>query len=109
MNSAEPPKGGTPNKRLEAVPVDRLGKPFKVCWRTTLATLARPEVENLLMLILSRKIEQSIIINGDIVVKVLGVDRDTVKLGIDAPEEVVVNREEIQLATQGRPKRRTAA
>jgi len=53
------------------------------------------------MLILSRKIEQSIIINGNIVVKVLGVDRDVIKLGIDAPKEVVVNREEIQLAIEG--------
>jgi carbon storage regulator len=62
--------------------------------------------KNLFMLILSRKIEQSIIINGDIVVKILRVDRDSVKLGIDAPQDVVVNREEIQLTTQGRPKRR---
>ena len=53
------------------------------------------------MLILSRKVEQSIIINGDIVVRVLSVDRDIVKLGIDAPKEVVVNREEIQRVIQG--------
>ena len=63
-------------------------------------------VEKFIMLILSRKIEQSIIINGDITVKILRVDRDSVKLGIDAPQDVVVNREEIQLATQGRPKGR---
>jgi carbon storage regulator len=50
------------------------------------------------MLILSRKVNQSIIINGDIVVKVLSVDRNAVRLGIAAPNEVVVNREEIQLA-----------
>ena len=50
------------------------------------------------MLILSRKVNQSIIINGDIVVKVLSVDRNAVRLGIAAPNEVVVNREEIQVA-----------
>jgi carbon storage regulator len=52
------------------------------------------------MLILSRKIDQSIVINGDIVVKVLRLDGDTVKLGIEAPKEVAVNREEIHLALQ---------
>jgi carbon storage regulator len=57
------------------------------------------------MLILSRKVEQSIIINGDIVVKVLRLDRDKVKLGIDAPEKVIVNREEIQLAHDGTQRR----
>ena len=53
------------------------------------------------MLILSRKPEQSIIINCNIVVRVLSVDRDVIKLGIDAPKEVTVNREEIELAIQG--------
>jgi carbon storage regulator len=47
------------------------------------------------MLILTRKVDQAIIIQGDIKVMVLGVERDRVKLGIAAPEDVVVLREEL--------------
>ncbi len=47
------------------------------------------------MLILTRKIDQSIIIQGNITVVVLGVERDRVKLGIAAPAEISVLREEL--------------
>jgi carbon storage regulator len=47
------------------------------------------------MLILTRKIDQSIIIQGNIQIMVLGVERDRVKLGIAAPAEVTVLREEL--------------
>ena len=47
------------------------------------------------MLILTRKIDQSIIIQGNITVMILGVERDRVKLGIAAPEDVTVLREEL--------------
>jgi carbon storage regulator len=47
------------------------------------------------MLILTRKIDQSIIIQGNITVMVLGVERDRVKLGIAAPASVTVLREEL--------------
>ena len=50
------------------------------------------------MLILSRKLNESIIINGQIVVKVLRIDKDTVKLGVQAPTEIPVHREEIHEA-----------
>ena len=52
------------------------------------------------MLILSRKLNESIIIDGKIVVKVLRIDKDTVKLGIQAPSELPVHREEIFQAIQ---------
>jgi carbon storage regulator len=52
------------------------------------------------MLILSRKLNESIIIDGNIVVKVLRIDKDTVKLGIQAPSELPVHREEIYQAIQ---------
>lgn len=52
------------------------------------------------MLILSRKVNESIVIDGKIVVKVLRIERDAVKLGIQAPPEVPVHREEIYLAIQ---------
>ena len=47
------------------------------------------------MLILSRILNESIVIDGRIVVKVLRIDKDTVKLGIQAPTELPVHREEI--------------
>jgi carbon storage regulator len=47
------------------------------------------------MLVLTRKIDQGIVISGNIVVRVLGVERDRVKLGIQAPIDVVVLRQEL--------------
>jgi carbon storage regulator len=47
------------------------------------------------MLILSRKIGESIVIDGRIHVKVMRVDGDVVKLGIEAPMEVPVHRQEV--------------
>jgi carbon storage regulator len=47
------------------------------------------------MLILTRKVDQAIVIQGDITVMILGVERDRVKIGIDAPEHVTVLREEL--------------
>ncbi len=47
------------------------------------------------MLILSRKLNESIVIDGRIIVKILRIDKDTVKLGIQAPAELPVHREEI--------------
>ncbi len=48
------------------------------------------------MLILSRKINESIVIDGKIIIKILRIEKDTVKLGIQAPPEVSVHRQEIQ-------------
>lgn len=50
------------------------------------------------MLILTRKIDQSVYINvGDKLIKVivLGVEGDRVKLGFDAGQEVVIMRSEL--------------
>lgn len=47
------------------------------------------------MLALTRKTEEAIIINGNIEVKVLQIGQDKVKLGITAPKEVEIYREEI--------------
>jgi carbon storage regulator len=47
------------------------------------------------MLILTRKIDQSIVIDGKITIMVLGVERDRVKIGIAAPADVAVLREEL--------------
>jgi carbon storage regulator len=53
------------------------------------------------MLILTRKIDQSIVIQGNIQIVVLGVERDRVKLGIAAPADVTVLREELFTEEQG--------
>ena len=47
------------------------------------------------MLVLSRKLNQSIVIGDDIHIVVVSVDRDTVKLGIQAPREIPVHRAEV--------------
>jgi carbon storage regulator len=52
------------------------------------------------MLILSRKLNECIVIDGQIIVKILRIDRDTVKLGIQAPAELPVHRQEIFDAIQ---------
>lgn len=47
------------------------------------------------MLILTRKVDQGIVIAGNIHVRVLGVERDRVKIGISAPLEVTILRQEL--------------
>lgn len=47
------------------------------------------------MLILTRKAGEAIIINSDVKVTVLSVEGKQIRLGIDAPKEVAVHREEI--------------
>ena len=47
------------------------------------------------MLVLSRKLDESIIIGSNITLRVLAIDRNRVRLGIDAPKQVVIRRAEI--------------
>ena len=47
------------------------------------------------MLVLTRKVDQGIVIGGNIYIRVLGVERDRVKIGIAAPKEIVVLRQEL--------------
>jgi carbon storage regulator len=47
------------------------------------------------MLVLSRKLNQSIVIGDEIRLVVVSIDRDTVKLGIEAPRSVPVHRSEV--------------
>ncbi len=47
------------------------------------------------MLVLSRKLNEKVVINGDIVITVVKIDRNQVRLGIEAPGHVPVYREEI--------------
>lgn len=47
------------------------------------------------MLILSRKIGQSLIIGDDVEIKIVSIDGDNVKIGISAPKDVTVVRKEL--------------
>lgn len=53
------------------------------------------------MLVLSRKKNESIIINSDIVITVIEIRGDKVRLGIVAPKDVPVHREEVYEAIHG--------
>lgn len=47
------------------------------------------------MLILSRRINESIIVGDNIEIKIVDVSNRVVKLGIEAPKEVAVHRKEV--------------
>jgi len=63
------------------------------------------------VLVLSRKLNESIVIDGRITVKIVRVDGEVVKLGISAPLDVPIHRqevyEEIQKNNQGALTQRT--
>jgi carbon storage regulator len=58
------------------------------------------------MLVLSRKKNESIIINDNITVTVIEIRGDKVRLGIEAPKDVTVHRREVYDAIQSQAKTR---
>ena len=52
------------------------------------------------MLVLSRKKDEKIIIGDNITIMVIEIRGDKVRLGIDAPREVTVHRQEVYEAIQ---------
>jgi carbon storage regulator len=52
------------------------------------------------MLVLTRKKNESLILNENIEITVLGIDGDQIKLGIKAPKEVQILRKEIVIKTE---------
>ena len=53
------------------------------------------------MLILTRRIQETMVIGDDVLITVLGVKGNQVRLGINAPKDVSVHREEIFLKIKG--------
>ena len=47
------------------------------------------------MLVLTRRTDESLVINNDIVITILAIDGDKVKVGIAAPREITVLRKEL--------------
>ena len=52
------------------------------------------------MLILTRKKDESIMINNDIEIKIISIEDGRVKLGISAPKDIEIHRKEIYLEIQ---------
>ncbi len=52
------------------------------------------------MLILSRKQEESIVIGNDIILKVVSIDKGSVKLGFEAPPKTLILRAELTEAVK---------
>lgn len=50
------------------------------------------------MLILTRKVDEAIVIDNDVTVRILEIKGGQVKLGVEAPSRVTVHREEIYKA-----------
>ena len=52
------------------------------------------------MLVLTRKLNESIMIGDEVEITVVDIKGDSIKLGIDAPRDIKVHRKEIFLAIQ---------
>jgi len=65
---------------------------FPTCFRTQRMS---PLSGGIAMLVLTRRLGESIIIDDDIVVTVLEVHGDKIRLGVTAPKHVAVHREEV--------------
>ena len=53
------------------------------------------------MLILTRRVGESLMVGDDITITVLGIKGNQVRIGVNAPKDVAVHREEIYNRIQG--------
>lgn len=60
------------------------------------------------MLILSRKLEEAIWLGDNIKIKIMGIEKGTVKLGIEAPSDVTILRQELKEAVADSNKQASA-
>jgi carbon storage regulator len=56
------------------------------------------------MLVLARKVNESIVIGDSIVVTVLAIEGDSIKIGINAPRDVPILRQEVFQAVEDQKK-----
>jgi carbon storage regulator CsrA len=68
--------------------------------RTLRPLLPEWKRKELPMLVLSRRLKQAIVIAGEVRVTVLAITPSRVELGVEAPREVMVDREEIHVKRQ---------
>jgi carbon storage regulator len=47
------------------------------------------------MLVLSRKLNEKVIVNGNITITVISIRNNTVRLGIEAPSDIPIVRDEL--------------
>ena len=47
------------------------------------------------MLVISRKIDESVIIDKNIIIKIVDIDKNQVRIGIEAPKNITILREEL--------------
>jgi carbon storage regulator len=79
--------------------MERIGRRYGFCeWKARPAKLGNGDIDKLqggVMLVLTRKAGESVVLDGKIIVRVLGAQNGRVRLGIEAPDDVLVLREEV--------------
>ncbi len=94
------PKDGTSAQGNHPARRDWEGLKYLLCCNLEFSAF-RPGEGYTSMLVLSRKKNESIVINNDITITVVEIRGDKVRLGIVAPKDVPVHRQEVWEAIHG--------
>jgi carbon storage regulator len=66
-----------------------------MCGAVCFSGRGRQDSKEQIMLILTRRVGETVMIGNDVTVTVLGVKGNQVRVGVNAPKDVAVHREEI--------------